>query len=145
MYPKRSNSALLSLSQQGGSAIVIAVFIIVVMSLLAAALTRMLQDSQDSIAYEVYGTRAYLAANAGIEQGFAKLFPLGGGSAVCDSVSQIDLSSQPAFHGCVVNYSCTEISELAINLKQYRLESTAQCDAGKFVTRRKIQAQAKEL
>ncbi|RJG49983.1 MSHA biogenesis protein MshP [Motilimonas pumila] len=145
MYPKRPNSHLLSLSLQGGSAIVIAVFIIVVMSLLAAALTRMLQDSQDSIAYEVYGTRAYLAANAGIEHGFVKLFPLGGGSEVCNSVTVLDLSAQTAFHGCTVNYSCNEITETAINLKQYRLESTAQCDAGKFVTRRKIQAQAKEL
>lgn len=128
---------------QQGSAIVIAVFIIVVMSLLAAALTRMLQDSQQSIGYEVFGSRAYLAANAGVEQGLLKLFPLGGGVAVCDATSTLDLSAQTAFHGCVVNYTCAAKTVDASTL--YQIDSTARCNAGEFVTRRKIQAQAKEL
>ncbi|MCE2572122.1 MSHA biogenesis protein MshP [Motilimonas eburnea] len=127
---------------QQGSAIVIAVFIIVVMSLLAAALTRMLQDSHQGIGYEVYGTRAYLAANAGIEQGLLKLFPLGGGAPVCGSAS-LDLSAQTAFHGCVVEYACVE--KVVDSKKVYQIDSTAKCDAGEFITRRKIQAQAKEL
>ncbi len=129
---------------QQGSAIVIAVFIIVVMSLLAAALTRMLQDSQQGVGYEVYGTRAYLAANAGVELGLLKLFPLGGGAVVCDYTLNLDLSAQVAFHGCLIEYSCaTKLVD--INNKIYQVDSTAKCDAGEFVTRRKIQAQAKEL
>lgn len=128
---------------QQGSAIVIAVFIIVVMSLLAAALTRMLQDSQQGIGYEVYGTRAYLAANAGIEQGLIKLFPLSGGSAVCQSNSLLDLSAQTAFHGCKVEYRCEEKTQGTNTI--YQIDSTATCNAGEFITRRKIQAQAKGL
>ncbi|MCE0555800.1 MULTISPECIES: PilX N-terminal domain-containing pilus assembly protein [unclassified Motilimonas] len=137
-------------SRQQGSAIVIAVFIIVVMSLLAAALTRMLQDSQQGIGYEVYGTRAYLAANAGIEQAFIRLFPLGGGvGSFCADpddppvITSLDLSSQTAFHGCVVTYECQTLADSSRKL--YQIDSVAECDAGEFVTRRKIQAQAKEI
>ena len=130
-------------SRQQGSAIVIAVFIIVVMSLLAAALTRMLQDSQQGIGYEVYGTRAYLAANAGIEQAFIRLFRLGGGLGSCAGSVSLDLSSQVAFHGCMVTYQCKELT--GATSKQYQIDSVAKCSAGEFITRRKIQAQAKEM
>ncbi|HBY85826.1 MAG TPA: type II secretory pathway component, partial [Colwellia sp.] len=63
-------------NEQRGSALVLALFIIVVTTLLGAALVRMISANSETIAYEVIGTRAYQAAQAGAQRKLSELFPL---------------------------------------------------------------------
>jgi len=77
MFPERR---MLNKSQRG-SAIVIALFIIVVMSLLVASLSQLLRSSSESVSYEVLGTRAFYAAQTGLEAGLVQLFPVNSSSS----------------------------------------------------------------
>ena len=63
------------MSQQRGSMLVIAIFTMVVLLLSPVSLQRMLVSSQQSIVYEVYGARAYNAAQSGIDHHLTLLFP----------------------------------------------------------------------
>lgn len=80
MYPDFST---FHQKKQQGSALIVAIFIIVVMTLLVAALSKLLTRSSESISYEVLGTRAFFAAQSGMEQGLAQLFPLTTPSVYC--------------------------------------------------------------
>lgn len=73
MYLNQHNSFI---RKQHGSALVVAVFIIVVMLLLVGSLSRQLLSSTESVSYEVLGTRAFLAAQSGMENGLQKLYAL---------------------------------------------------------------------
>ena len=61
------------ISKQNGSALVIGVFIITVMFLLAAALINVLNDADQQISVEVWGTRALAAANSGADRSLLRL------------------------------------------------------------------------
>ena len=58
-----------SYQSQRGSALIVAIFVIVVTSLLVATLSGLLRTSNESVVTEVYGTRAFTAAQSGLQQG----------------------------------------------------------------------------
>ena len=62
--------------RQSGSALVIAIFVLVIMTLLGSALIRMQSSSAETVVYEVMGTRAYAAAQTGIQWQLKEVFPL---------------------------------------------------------------------
>ena len=62
--------------RQSGSALVTAIFVLVIMTLLGSALIRMQSSSAETVVYEVIGTRAYAAAQAGVQWQLTELFPL---------------------------------------------------------------------
>lgn len=107
-YCKRPNSAV---AKQQGSAILLALFILVVLALLAISLLRLLSDSNRSVANEVYGTRALLAAHSGVELGLVTLFPLTNGQGeACwngDLTYSGGLANQPGLPNCSVAVQCT--------------------------------------
>ncbi len=133
------------MKKQNGSALMMAIFVISVMGLLGVSMSRILEESSDAVSYEVYSTRAVLAANTGIEVGMVRLFPLGGGLASCLATDTLDLSSYNAYHGCSVSLECSllVIPGATSNHYHYRISSTAECNAGKFTARRKIEAEAR--
>jgi MSHA biogenesis protein MshP len=131
-----------------GSALVIAIFIIIVMSLLGAALVKMLASSQQNVVYEVLGTRAYAAAQSGIQWHLSQVFPLNTSGGV--SCSDIDINTnKPTFSGvnglaqCSVSLKCSDF--VIASTRYYTLEATGQCEAGLELTSRTIQVEARSL
>lgn len=122
-------------SKQRGSALVVAIFIIVVMSILAAVIARVLTTTSASSVDEVYGARAFHAANSGAQVFLTSLFPLGedgADDAACISGLTISNFSQDdiGLSNCTAVVSCqsTDFNEYA--LTQYRIISQGSCAVG---------------
>ena len=121
--------------RQRGSAIVLALFILVVLALLAISLIRMLADSSRSVATEVYGARAFLAAQSGLDLALVSLFPLANGEGVgCGSVPANDggrFAAQNGLVNCSVTIQCNSVVAPAPDGQTYyRLTSEGVCQAG---------------
>ncbi|QQX79714.1 MSHA biogenesis protein MshP [Shewanella sp. KX20019] len=127
------------LTKQRGSALIIGVFIITVMFLLAAALINVLDDADQQISLEVWGARAFSAANSGADRALAELFPVDQvGVGTCNTnAAKVPWNigtdtGLVGFHGCSVVISCNAVSTttLPINMTQYLIRSTATCSTG---------------
>jgi len=127
-----------SQAKQQGSALVIGIFVITVMFLMSAALINVLEDADEQVSLEVWGTRALFAANSGADRALSQLFPLDGSSGICKASSDWEpasvLASQPGFHGCKVALTCVTNTVSTVNpvviVKSYRITSTATCKTG---------------
>ena len=138
-----------TINKNKGSALVIAIFILVVMTLLGSALVKMLSASAESVAFEVLGTRAFQAAQIGIEWELQKLFPLNSSAIACQSQAIIN-SNKPNLSTIDGLYSCRiealTCSSFEVNsVTYYTVESTGQCDINGEVTSRTLQVQARSL
>lgn len=132
MFPSRNYHYHMQRHQRG-SALVIAIFVILVMSLLAATLLRVGGDADEGVNLEVWGLRAFNAANSGADAALARLFPLSGGTAGCAAVgSSWTAPDVTGFHGCNVQLSCETLSQDASpgSARLYRIRSTAVCESG---------------
>lgn len=156
MFPSQKSSILKrskrmqSQKHNRGSALVIAIFVIVVMSLLGMALVKMMDSSQQNVAFEVLGTRAYSAAQSGAQWQLAQLFPVGlnsPSSNTCASVSQVPpaLSNTAGLQGCYIvsPISCEDF--LHDGVRYYTVTSVGQCDIAGEVTSRIIEVEARSL
>ncbi|MCL1139319.1 MSHA biogenesis protein MshP [Shewanella pneumatophori] len=128
--PSRNN-----FTRQRGSALVIGVFIITVMFLLAATLINVLNDADQQISVEVWGTRALAAANSGADRSLATLFPVDGSSGSCNAQTTWNIGSDTGlvgFHSCQVIMTCSEVATtyLTNNVTQYLISSSATCSSG---------------
>jgi len=131
--------------QQQGSALVIAIFIIVVMTLLGTTLVRMISSTAETIAYEVIGTRAYQAAQAGAQRKMSELFPLLPSVGVCSSGVTFDFSTIEGLENCrALAVQCTNDATVD-GVSYYTVTSTGQCDVAGVLTSRKIEIKAKSL
>lgn len=133
-----------------GSALVIAIFVIVVMSLLGMALVKMMDSSQQNVAFEVLGTRAYSAAQTGAQWQLAQLFPvrLNSTSAnTCAGVSQTPppVHNAPGLQDCFIvdPISCEDF--LHDGVRYYTVTSVGQCQLDGEVTSRIIEVEARSL
>ena len=122
-------------SRQRGSALVIGVFIITVMFLLAATLINVLDDADQDISLEVWGTRAFAAANTGADRALATLFPVDGSSGSCDAQTTWNIGTATGlvgFNGCTVVMTCSAITTTLPqnNMTQYLVTSTGTCSTG---------------
>ena len=134
-----------TLNKQKGSALVIAIFIIVVMTLLGSALVRMISANAETIAYEVIGTRAYQAAQAGSQIKMSELFPLLPSSGLCLDDVEYDFSTIEGLDNCkAVNVGCTEEATVD-DVTYYTITSTGQCSVAGIFTSRQIEISAKRL
>jgi MSHA biogenesis protein MshP len=138
-------------NQQAGSALVIAIFVIIVLSVLGTALVKILESSQESVAYEVLGTRAYTAAQSGLQWQLAKVFPLNlpdplitlesdcadNDNALSSSNNTLGLAQ------CDVSVTCTKIDHASISY--YTITATGTCAIGSEQTSRKIAVEARTL
>jgi len=134
--------------QQTGSALVIAIFIIVVLSALGAALVNMLDSSQEGVAYEVLGTRAYTAAQSGLQWQLSEVFPLTSDALACKNQTQIN-SATPNFTNtqglaqCTVIISCTDFQRESV--RYYSISSTAECALDGEFSSRALAVEARSL
>jgi MSHA biogenesis protein MshP len=149
--------------KEKGSALLLTLFIIIVLILLGGALMRVLSTSSESIAQEVIGTRAYMAANSAMQAELQKLFPLNS-TSTCPLAPLAPLTSYYDFSTAGVNvdglYHCkaeTSCSWYAThpetNEQFYRLTSTGKCASSVLestskdivVSSRTIQVEARTL
>jgi MSHA biogenesis protein MshP len=136
--------------KQRGSALVIAIFVIIVMSLLGAALVKIMTSSQENVAYEVLGTRAYLAAQSGAQWQLAQLFPVGLTSTTlnrCNDVSQRPpiIDHIPGLKNCKIVSPVTCDDFLHLNVVYYTIRSVGECNIDGEFTSRIIEIEARSL
>lgn len=133
-----------TIKQQQGSALVVALFIIIVMGLLVGSMSRLLVSSSESISYEVLGTRAFFAAQSGMERSLSLLYALD--APVLDScppaMPKIDFGAVgiAGLEQCSVETSCGFAqSSLGDSITHFYLVSTATCGTGAFTSSRTIE------
>lgn len=120
--------------KQQGSALVMVVFIIIVMLALVMSLSRLLITGSDTLVYEVQGTRAFFAAQSGLEIAMTQVLPLDGSGACNGSVAMPPFPADiPELAHCTVNVTCEAANDV------YHLTSTAQCSSGNFTTSRTVE------
>jgi MSHA biogenesis protein MshP len=140
-----------------GSALILALFIIIVLTFLGTALVRVLSTSSESIAQEVIGTRALMAANSGMQAHLQKLFPLSGVDS-CPVNKTYNLPETgtdiPGLYHCVAKASCSLYFTHAVTgINYYRLTSTGECGSGVIdadaknvvLSRRSVKVEARSL
>jgi MSHA biogenesis protein MshP len=125
------------------------------MSLLGTAMVRMLSANAENIVYEVVGTRAYFAAQAGMQEGLHNIYPLQAPAEDCSALSPIPFTLVNRNYGNdgLLNCSATvivtncESIETAVGVFEhfYLIESTGQCTAGDITTTRIIEVQSRSL
>lgn len=129
-----------SCRKQKGSMLVIALFIIVVLSFLALFLLRSNQLSSQSVINEVYGLRAKLAAQTGIQMLLLDAFPLNAAEQACNQTisSPTSYSNIEGVNGCSFIARC-ETTNISFNTQTnqfFQFSSTGTCDvAGQVVSR----------
>ncbi len=120
------------MAKQQGSALVIGIFIITVMFLMASALINVLEDADEQVNLEVWGTRALAAANSGVDNALSQLFPLTATDATdssCSNVSEVwTPPDAPGFHQCHVELTCTPTTFASVT--RFLITSTATCETG---------------
>ena len=157
MYPNKKSRfdkydyRLPNRNRSNGSSLVIAIFVIIVMSLLGAALVKMMESSQENVAFEVLGTRAYTAARTGIQWQLAQLFPVGLNSEpvkTCDNASNNppDISNIPGLQGCniVSPIQCEDFLHDEGG-RYYTITSVGQCNIDGEFTSRVIKVEARSM
>lgn len=135
-----------SLHKQQGSMLVIALFIIVIMTLLVASLSKLLQSSSEAVSFEVLGTRAFFAAQSGMEQAVALIYPLDI-QDVQDSISACsadmiapNFGQAPGLAACDVEVNCTsQESSIEPGVYHFWLSSKGSCGQGDSKTFRTIE------
>ena len=136
--------------KQQGSALIVAVFIMVVMALLVLSLSKLLTSSSENVSYEVLGTRAFFAAQSGMEQGLTQLFPLSAASTYCAPAGTQGTAPETTvsfpvtangLQGCSYTLSCSSgrATAAATETIYYQLTSTGLCGSGQLQTSRTIQ------
>lgn len=133
-------------NEQRGSALVLALFIIVVTTLLGTALVRMISANSETIVYEVVGTRAYQAAQAGAQRKLSEVFPLFPGGVECSQNSRYDeFSTVQGLNNCVAtDVDCIE-GPTVDEITYYTITSTGQCNVAEIFTSRTIEIKARRL
>lgn len=136
----RSSSHALPVRQRG-SALIIGVFVITVMFLLASALINIVQDGDTGLTQEVWGTRAFAAANSGADAALAQLFPLNGSVGICLASSSWTPPNVVGFHACRVELSCKAYAVDTVT--QYLINSKAVCESGEIRVSRQVEVEAR--
>lgn len=141
----------LRIKKQRGSMMVTAIFIMTVMLMLGFALNEVLSSSSRALSYEVAGSRAFHAANSGVEAGLHYLFPptaVGTGCAngffTSNPSLPVALGAQTAFSGCQVVVSCQSFNVAETGFTHYRLTSSATCQQGSITAERSVAVEARE-
>lgn len=130
--------------RQQGSALMMAVFIIVVMSLLVAGLAAMLARQSGTVVYEVWGTRAYLAAESGLQGGLVKLYPMNNsGLAGCFTDFQQHFNAE-GLAGCQAEVQCQYVPSSDDMPAVARVTSRASCQGGRLTTSRTLSVEVSQ-
>ena len=153
MFPEQPNADNFSPRAQRGSMLLIGVFIILVMSALGLAVAQLLADSGKTVTYEVFGARAFNAANSGAEKMLSELFPVnsaeeigdsdGDGVLNCPADFVLNVTNQSGFEGCTADVKCTPFLVTQTASTHFRIESTGECQGGEYIVQRSVAVEAR--
>ena len=132
--------------KERGSSLVIAIFILVVMSVLGAAMINMLRSNEQTYAYEVLGTRAYAAAQSGVQRKLQELFlsKISVADACSSSSSEyFDDYVIQGLNNCKATVSCSSKLHAESVIRYFTVSSNGQCDINGEKTSRTIEVRAK--
>jgi len=132
--------------KQKGSALVLAIFVMIIMTLLGTALVKMYNSSSEAVVYEVLGTRAYAAAQTGIQWQLTEIFPLNESNiTLCKSpIVNPNISATEGLENCSFSVSCD--SNISFNgIQYYTLKSVGSCDVAGIKTSRTIEVEARSI
>ncbi|MFY8327080.1 agglutinin biogenesis protein MshP [Pseudoalteromonas sp. ZZD1] len=129
----RVKKAVINKAYQGGNLLIVTLVIIVVLLVLGLALVRILSASSQQNVIEYYGSRAYLAAQSGLESGLTEIFPLNSPALNCAAVTTSPVFQTQYLENCTVTIACqqylnvpdTSNSTGAVNI--FYLKSSATC------------------
>lgn len=143
MFQMCHKSLLPQQIKQRGSALVVALFIIIVMGLLVASMSKLVVSSSESISFEVLGTRAFFAAQSGMERSLSLLYALDASVLTsCPATPDINFGAAgtDGLEQCNVSMSCSASnSSLESGITHFYLVSTATCGTGAFTSSRTIE------
>jgi MSHA biogenesis protein MshP len=129
------------LIRQRGSSLVLAIFVIVLMSALLLALGRQLINSSKAVSVEVQGSRAFNAAQSGLELGLTQLFR--NPANTCSAVTPSFNFNDAGLRDCTATLTCSDVANPDnAGRRLFRLVSVGQCDAGEFITSRRVVMEA---
>jgi len=140
------NLTVYSNNKQSGSALVLAIFVLVIMTLLGSALIRMQSSSSETVVYEVIGTRAYAAAQTGIQWQLTQIFPLNTtGVTLCSSnIIEPDISAAQGLQNCKFAIFCDH-SISHDGVQYYTVKSIGSCSVAGIETSRTIEIEARSV
>jgi MSHA biogenesis protein MshP len=133
-------------TRQQGSALIVMVFAIVVFFSLAAILININSRSQQSVSYEMLGTKALWAARSGMEHTIQKILPIGQAAALCadGSTTVVDFSMIDGnLQQCTASISCVSNFVSNDGMQHAEMQSTGTCVAGDFRSQRVIKVEVK--
>lgn len=132
------------LSQQRGSMLIIALFVIIIMAMLGLTAVKLLNSAADKVTHEVYGLRAFAAAQSSMDKVLEKAFPLSqDGTGACN-VDITNYGNTPGLEFCYAIARCSLTQGfVGESSKYYRFVSTGVCSAGDITASRTIAVDAK--
>lgn len=132
--------------KQRGSALVLAIFVMIIMTLLGTALVKMYKSSSEAVVYEVIGTRAYAAAQTGIQWQLTEIFPLNtANNTLCkDTIVEPDISTKEGLENCWFSITCDHSVSLK-GIQYYTVKSVGSCSVAGIETSRTIEVEARSL
>ena len=147
------NNLSRSLARQQGSALMLALFVIIVVLLLGSALVRVLSTSSETLAQEVIGTRALMAANSGMQAHLQKTFPLNLPAACPADDDYESFSDVAGLYHCYARVTCELYASDVESVNYFRLTSTGECGSSAIAegstgivrSSRSIQVEARNL
>lgn len=142
----RINHPINRSTKQRGSALVVAIFVIVIMTLIGSALVKMQGSSSEAVVYEVVGTRAYAAAQTGIQWQLTELFPLNTPAVtLCKPIiTEPDISNVAGLEHCLFEITCQSNIEHD-GVRYYTVTSKGSCDFAGIYTSRSIEVEARSI
>ncbi|CUS47449.1 MAG: MSH system minor pilin protein MshP [Idiomarinaceae bacterium HL-53] len=135
-----------SLKRHDGSFLVIAIVVILVMSLVALALYQISVSNARATVAEVYGARAYQAAQSGLQVFLTELYPLdeeGAVPAACNAQNYTFTTS--GLENCEAIVTCSDDTFDDYFVNRYSIVSQGVCEIGTDVYSRELAVEAYDV
>lgn len=121
---------------QKGATLPVVILVLVLLAVLGTAMVQLNATGQRSIALEVVSSRAFYAAESGVQFGLGKIFPRDGTAGSC---ATWPLSyDQPGLRGCSASVQCTG-PRTRQGVDYYTVVSHGQCGSGEIRARRTVE------
>ncbi len=131
--------------RQSGLGLPSAIFVIVILSMMAIAITELDANSSEAVVFDVQSTKAFLAAQSGVQLGLNRLYPPGQAASNC---SNPYFSATPSISfgttgldDCTATVSCAE--DIVGGVSYYTLNSLGQCGTGPGLAQRAVEVRVR--
>lgn len=150
MFPESTNNFKPNLirsqsiqKRQSGVGLPAAIFLITVLAMIVVALTNLEESSGIGFSHEINSTRAFYAAESGLQIGLNRALPPAGGAGVaCNGEVYNHNFNAPGLGGCSVTVRC--IQHTMDGLQYSTFTGTGTCGTGIDIARRQIEVRVRQ-